>query len=178
MANAGLIGKQTNVTYNAARSLVFFEGSGLCFNYKTGQWSAVPAYSGLGMYSINSKTASIGLVAFTANARASIYAPSTSDTPQAAKLTTGEDDWNQGGRTFVKGVRPLADGGTWLTRVGKREDLSTATPTYSTAVSVTTRTGMADFRQEGRYLRLELACADGFNTFIGVDADMEPAGMV
>ena len=40
--------KQVNTVANPARHLIFFEGADLAYNYKTNQWTSVPAYNLLG----------------------------------------------------------------------------------------------------------------------------------
>ena len=56
--------KQVNTVANPARHLIFFEGADLAYNYKTNQWTSVPAYNGLGLYGINSETGIIGIVRY------------------------------------------------------------------------------------------------------------------
>lgn len=164
-----------SVASNMDRNLVFFESQNLCYNYVTQQWTRLPALDGRGYYSLHDKADLVGQSVIVSE---SAYSQTSSGgTPQAVTVTTGDNDTNQGGRTFLGGVRPLTDGGTWAVRVGSRDTLST-TPSFSTSTSVTDRTGFADFREEGRYQRVELTNSDGFNTLMGVDIDFEPAGEV
>ena len=168
--------KQTNIVVNKARHLVFFEGEDICYNYATGQWSAVPIYDGYGLFSVNSKTADIGLVVYDTGS-VQLQEQATSDEAQTAVFATGALDLNTGGRAVVKGVRPLTNGGTATVRGGTMSDLGT-TITYSTSTSVNSRTKFASMRKEGRYIRAEVTLADGFTTFIGADIDFEPQGRV
>ena len=160
---------------NKAITTVFFESQNLAFNWKTGQWTRLPAFDGASLFSIDDIDDIVGrsLVLTTGAA----VVGQSSGTIQTATLTTGDSDINSGGRTFIRGVRPLNDGGTWTVRVGSRDDLSTTT-SFSTSTSVTARTGYADFREEGRYQRVELTNSDGFTTLVGADIDFEPAGRV
>lgn len=167
--------KQRNIAVNRARHLVFFEGSDVCYNYKTKQWTATPAWTGLGMYSVNSKSNDIGLVRFSAGS-VDLQTQGTA-VPQAAVITTAAADINQGGRSVVNGVRPLANGGTLSVRVGVQEDIG-GTVTWSTATSVNSRTNMANFRSEGRYVRAEVTITGGFTTVLGADIDVTPQGRV
>jgi len=170
------IEKQQNIAVNKARHLIFFEGSDICFNYKTGQWTTVPAYAGLGVFSVNSKTASIGLVRFSANS-VDLQAQSTSFVPQTALFTTGAPNINQGGRAVVNGVRPIVNGGTYSLRVGVQDDIDDAV-SFSAATVINTRSNTANFRSEGRYHRAELTITAGFTTANGVDVDFSEAGRV
>ncbi len=168
--------KQQNICVNRARHLVFFEGSDLCYNYKTGQWSTVPAYNGIGMYSVNSETADIGLVRFSSGS-VDLQTQTTSHDPQTAVITTGSPNINPGGRAVVHGVRPIANGGTYSVRVGTLDDID-GTVSWSAATSVNTRSNMASFRAEGRYHRIELTVTGGFTTLLGADIDFTAQGKV
>lgn len=168
--------KQSNIAVNKARHLIFFEGTELCYNYKTQQWSEITAYDGLGMYSINSKAHDIGLVIFSSGS-VDLQAQSTSFPAQTAVLTTAATDPNEGGRSVLTGVRPRSNGGTHAVRVGVQDSISGAV-TWSASTSVHSRSGMANFRSEGRYLRIEDTITGGFTSFIGADVDFTPAGRV
>ena len=173
--------KQTNVVANKARHLVFFEEDSLCYNYATGQWSYIAAYAGYGMFSVNSKTADIGLVVYSSGS-VDLQTQTTSDIAQTALLTTGAKDFNQGGRTLVNGVRPLGNGGTYAVRVGTQDSIG-GTITYSTGTAVNSRSGFANFRNaanvaEGRYIRQEVTITGGFTDFLGADIDYFQSGDV
>ena len=168
--------KQQNIAINKARGMAFFEGSEVCFNYKTKQWTAVPAYLDLGVFSVDSKTQDIGLVRYSSGS-VDLQEQLTSYPAQTAIITTGATDPNTGGRATVQGVRPLADGGTHTVRVGVQDGLGD-TPTWSTVTSPHSRTNMANFRSEGRYVRVESTIAGGFTTVWGADVDFTPGGHV
>ena len=175
--------KQTNIVANEARNLIFFEGQELCYNHKTDQWSHLTAYNTIGMYSLNSKFSDIGLVRISSGS-VDLQSQLTSFTvTSTAIVETGDNDWNQGGRAVVEGVRPLVIGGLATVRVGYRDSLSlaagTATPvTYSTVTSVNSRSGMANFRgAEGKYLRAEITLVD-FTTLMGADVELAAQGKV
>lgn len=168
--------KQQNIAVNKARHLIFFEGSDVCYNYKTQQWTAVPAYTGLGMYTINSKAGDIGLVVFNAGS-VDMQFQSVNSAAQDAKITTGAVDINQGGRVVVNGFRPLVNGGTYSVRIGVQDDVGDSV-TWSSATAVNSRTNMANFRSEGRYVRGELTITGGFTTAIGADIEFTPQGKV
>jgi len=169
-------GKQTNIVANKARHLIFFEGEDLCYNYKTDQWSLVSAYDTYGLFSVNSKTADIGLVVFSAGS-VHLQTQATTDDAQTATFETGAIDMNTGGRTVVTGVRPLINGGTTTVRVGAQDNPG-GTVTYSTSTSLNSRTQMANIRREGRYVRAEITIAGGFTTFLGADVEFSPQGRV
>jgi len=169
--------KQQNIAVNKARHLIFFEGTEVCFNYKTAQWTRVTAYVGFGMYSVNSKTASIGLVRFADVRSVSLQDQLISFPAQTALFTTGAPNINQGGRAVVNGVRPIVNGGTYSLRVGVQDDIDDAV-SFSAATVINGRSNMANFRSEGRYHRAELTITGGFTTANGVDVEFSPAGRV
>lgn len=168
--------KQQNIVVNKARHLIFFEGTNACYNYKTDQWSVIPAYDGFGVYSINRKGASFGLVRFSSGS-VDLQDQITGFVDQTAVFTTGAPDINQGGRTYVDGVRPIVNGGTYAVRVGTQDNIDDSV-SFSTSMSVNTRSNMANFRAEGRYVRAELTITGGFTTANGLDIDFTPAGRV
>ena len=114
--------EQQNVVVNTKQNLVFFGNKDLCYNYKTGQWSRVPAFSGQGYYSIISTDGIIGQV-ITSGASVDLQT-STSGAAVTALVTTQEADPNQFGRAVSKGVRPLLSGGTAKVRVGVRDSVN------------------------------------------------------
>jgi len=168
--------QQRNTTSNKARHLIFFEGSELCYNYKTQQWTRIPAYDGIGFYSVNSKITSIGLVRFSSGS-VDLQDQLTSFVAQAAVLTTGAPNINAGGRTVVSGIRPIVNGGTYSIRVGV-QDVPSDAISYSSATVINSRSGMANFNAEGRYHRTELTISGGFTTANGVDVEFSTAGRV
>jgi hypothetical protein len=168
--------KQTNAVSNKSRGVVLFEGQELCYNYKTDQWTTIPAYDGLGMYSVYDPDALIGLIRFSGTA-VDVQKQNNTGVAQTAVLETAETDPNTGGRTVLNGIRPLVNGGTVTVRSGVRNDLNT-TVSYSTVTSLNSRTGFANMRSEGKYHRAEITIADGFTSALGADVDFTPAGKV
>ena len=168
--------KQQNIAVNKDRHLIFFEGSEACYNYKTQQWSQIPAYLDLVFYSISSKVVDIGLVRYSAGSVA-LQFQSTSYPAQDAVITTAAPNINPGGRAVVNGVRPIVNGGTYSIRVGVQDKPSDAI-SYSAATVINARSGMANFRSEGRYIRTELTITGGFTTAMGADIDFTEQGRV
>lgn len=168
--------KQENIVANPARHLVFFEGSELAFNYKTGQWSRVPAYDSYGMYTVNNKDQHIGLVVYSSGS-VDFQAQTTSGVAQDATIATGAIDLNQGGRCVVTGVRPLINGGTTTVQVGDK-DSPTSSTDWSTTYSLNSRTQFANMRKEGRYVSAQFNISGGFNQIFGADVEFSPAGYV
>lgn len=166
---------QPQIAVNKARHLVFFEGTEIAYNYKTGQWTSCSAYDGYGFYSVNSKAHDIGLVVFSSGS-VDLQAQSTSYPAQTGTITTGATDVAQGSRGVVSGVRPLVNGGTNTVRVGVQDNIGDSV-TWSTVTSVNSRTGMANFRSEGRYHRVEVTLSD-HTTCWGADVDFTPTGRV
>jgi len=168
--------KQTNIVANPARGLIFFEGEELAYNYKTDQWTRIPAYETYGMFSVNNNTYDIGLVVFSSGS-VDLQEQQETDVEQDATISTGAIDLNQGGRVVVNGLRPLINGGSPTLQVGVQDTVSES-PQWSAATSVNSRTGMANFRGEGRYVRASVSVSGGFNHIIGVDVDFAPQGKV
>jgi hypothetical protein len=166
--------KQQNIAVNKSRHLIFFEDDQVCYNYKTQQWTQIPAYAGLGFFSINSKAFDVGLVIFSAGS-VDLQAQANTYVPQTAIITTGAPNINPGGRAVVGGVRPIVNGGTYSVRVGVQDKPDDAV-SYSTATSINARSGMANFRSEGRYVRAELTITGGFDTAMGADIDFAEQG--
>jgi len=168
--------KQTNIVANPSRALIFFEGEELAYNYKTGQWTKVPAYDGYGFFSVDDKTYDLGLVVFSGGA-VDFQVQQNTDPQQDATIATGAASLNDGGRAFVQGVRPLVNGGTPSVLVGTQDEMSDSAD-WSSATSVNSRSGIAPFRKDGRYHRLEVQIADDFNHMVGAEVDFEPSGQI
>ncbi|MHC4988924.1 MAG: hypothetical protein ACYTFX_10595 [Planctomycetota bacterium] len=168
--------KQQNIAANPDRHLIFFEGSELAFNYKTGQWSRVPAYDTYGMYTIFSKDQDIGLVVYSSGS-VDLQEQQTSDPEQTATLATAAIEPNQGGRCVVTGVRPYANGGTTTVQVGSK-DTPSETINWSTTYSLNSRTGMATLRKEGRYVSAQFNITGSLNQIFGADIEFNVSGNV
>jgi len=168
--------KQSNIAVNPARKLAFFEGQNLCYNYGTGQWSRIPAYAGLGYYSVNDKDYDIGLVIYSSGSVDLQNQFTTGPSPDAT-ITTGAVDLNEGGRTVVTGVRPLINGGTTTVKVGVQDSIG-GTVSWSSATTPNSRTKLANVRSEGKYIRAEFTITGGFTTALGMDVDFTPRGRV
>ena len=168
--------KQTNLCANPSRGLIFFEGECLCYNYKTSQWSRLPAYSELGMYGVNDKAKDVGLVIYSSGS-VDLQDQANSDPAQTAIISTSSIDINTGGRTTITGVRPLVNGGTVTVQAGSKDSIS-GTTNWSAATSVNSRSGVANLRHNGRYMSVSVTIADGFNDAMGADVEFSPSGRV
>lgn len=168
-------GRQTNIALNRDRDLAFFEGEDICFNYKTGQWTAVPAYDGLQYYGVDRKGTTLGLIRESSGSY-QFQEQTTSGVAQAVVLETGDTDLNPTGRAFVKAVRPIHDGGTASVRIGYRDNLTDAV-SYTTATAINSRTRQADFRNDARYHRVELTITGTAETVMGYEVEFEPSGL-
>ncbi len=96
-----------------------------------------------------------------------------------ALFETSEAAPNPFGFTFIRGVRPLVTGQpTSITvQIGTRgnQDESRA---YTTATARTSRTGVCDFRQNGKFLTARLSVVGGFDRATGLGVDSEPSDLV
>lgn len=172
---ATLSADQKNVVANPAIDTVFFEGQNIAYNYNTGEWTRNSALSGKVYYPVDTEAKVVGQITFSGN-DVDIQ-DSEGGAPTTAKITTSEFDPNPGSRALITDVKPLVDGGTWTVRVGARSDLSEAV-SWSASASINARTGWANMRKEGRYLRAEFTCADGFNTAMGAEVMFAGSGRI
>jgi hypothetical protein len=100
-------------------------------------------------------------------------------TAGTATFETGEFELTEAGRSFIDGVKPnVESSGTapsMVCRVGYRDSLGAA-PTYTATAAPHSRTGVANFRVDAKYLRLETQFTGNFEKATGVEFDAEPAG--
>jgi hypothetical protein len=166
---------QKSVVGNPGANTIFFESRDLAYNYKTDQWTLVSDLNGQGYYPIDSNDGVIGQIVYSGTD----VDLQTSDggVASTAVVTTGEVDLNQGGRSVINGIRPLASGGTQTLRVGMKDTLGGAI-SWSASTTPNTRTNMANVRQEGRYARVEITVSGGFTAIMGADIDYTPQGRV
>ena len=167
-------GAQTNCVTNTDRGLIFWEGADIAFNYKTGQWTALPAYNGTQYFGYNGAEALVGLIRESSGS----YDFQTQDSTGVAQdgvLATGDFDLNSQGRAFVSAVRPLHDGGTATVRIGSRDNL-TDSISWTASTSINSRSRAANFRDEARYHRMEVTVTGTFSTILGADVEFEPSG--
>lgn len=90
-----------------------------------------------------------------------------------AVFVTPEANLNPGGTALVNAVRPFTDGVSSI-RVGSRYGQNTAV-TFSSAQSLNS-IGEADFRQDGRYHRVELTVSSEWSYAQGGRVDFENSG--
>lgn len=100
-------------------------------------------------------------------------------TPGTATIATGDVEINPGGRALCTGIKPNVESSgtppTVTVRVGARNDLN-ATPTYTSATSITTRTGFADVRVDAKYHRAEVSIVGAFTKATGIEALADESG--
>ena len=107
------------------------------YNYKTQQWTHIPAYLDFGVFSVlggNAKAFDFGLVRFSSGS-VDLQFQANTFVPQTALFTTGAPNINQGGRAVVNGIRPIVNGGTYSVRVGVQDDIDDAV-SFSAATSI------------------------------------------
>lgn len=172
---AGVVSEQSNVIPSPRSNTIFWEEDNLSYNWKTDQWCRQPAWAGTTYFESENPAFNLGLVVFNGNA-ADIQSGFVGAL-QTATITTAAKDLNQGGRVVVNGVRPLVNGGTNTVRVGVQDSLGDS-PTWSSSTTPNTRSGKANFRSEGRYVRAELTITGGFTTALGADVDFAAKGRV
>lgn len=99
------------------------------------------------------------------------------NTPLTATLISAEAEFNPGGISRVKGVRPLVTGATSAfvgivlgTRMNQYDSV-----TYG-ATSGPNSNGRCDFRSESRFHRAKLLISGSFTQAIGLQYEVEPSG--
>jgi hypothetical protein len=174
--------EQKNVSANAKIGVVFFQSQSLAYNWKTDQWTRVPALSGAAsIYSLDTDEGIIGQVITSNNSFQ--LTDSSGKAPATATIVTGEFSLNPDGRAVVNGCRPITDGGSLGSiTIGVRDLLSSAVAS-ATGTAINTRTGSSNFRggankPEGRFHRAELIFTGGFTTISGAEFDFSPQGRV
>src|SRR3972149_6187594 len=82
-----------------------------------------------------------------------------------ARFETGEVDANPFGYAHIRGVRPIVTGDPTNVTVAlsSRTSQDNADRSFGTAMQRTTRTGVCDFRTEGRYLSARTEITGGFD---------------
>jgi hypothetical protein len=168
--------RQQNVCKNEAINCVFFESQNLCFNYKTGQWSRLPANDGYSYINLNSTDGIIGRTVILPTLAG--IGSGTGGTVQTATLTTTGKEPNPFGKGTVQSVRPRSNGGTHAYRVGVQDD-EDDTVTWVTGSALNARSLASHFRGQanaptGRFVRVEDTVTGGFTSVIG--ADIEATG--
>lgn len=97
-----------------------------------------------------------------------------------ATLETGEMQPNPYGRVFVRAVQPLVTGNPTAVTVAisTRDAQDNASRTFGTATTRTTRTGLCDFRTQGKFVSARLSITGGFDRAVGMGFDIEQGDQV
>ena len=176
--------EQKNVVVNPAITTVFFQAQALAYNYKSKQWTRLPASDGKRFFAVQDSDRVLGTIEESAKAIVMVQdSSSTGAIGATATVVTGEFELNPGGRAIVDAVRPLTDGASLSSvRIGVR-DIPSDSVTWATGTALNARTGQSNFRggtnkPEGRYHRAELVFTGGFTTISGADFEFFPAGKV
>lgn len=93
-----------------------------------------------------------------------------------AIIDTQEVRLNPNGRTYVKGITPVIDGGVVSISAGGRRTISD-TVQFSRSVPVNTRTGVAPLRSDNYYHRARCTISGGFSKAIGLEFDANNTGV-
>lgn len=185
MALAAIQPEQKNVVVNPSMNLVFFQDQALAFNYKTNQWTRLPAVSGRGFFAVQDSDRVLGTIE-TSGVTSKMIQDSNiaSATVATATIATGEFEPNEGGKVLIDGVRPIHNGGDTSLSVNLtvRDLLSEAVATC-TGTALNSRTRMANFRAAanrpvGRWISASFSYPSAFTTLTGAEFEFFPAGKV
>lgn len=93
-----------------------------------------------------------------------------------ARFETTESDGAPFGRLFIRGVRPIVTGSpTNVTvAISARDTQDNESRTFGTPVQRTTRTGVCDFRTQGRFVSFRMDVEGGFDRARAIQLDIEP----
>lgn len=88
---------------------------------------------------------------------------------KTATIETGE--FSLEGLVWIDGIRPLVTGAPSSIQIAiaLRNAQDNESRTFGSLVSRTTRTGVCDFRQQGRFASAQMSVAGGFDRAIGID---------
>lgn len=91
-----------------------------------------------------------------------------------ALFETGESAPNAFGYTFIRGIRPLVTGqpSGLSVQIGTRSNQDESR-VYTNETTRTTRTGVCDFRKNGKFLTARLSAYGGFDRAMGLGVDYE-----
>ncbi len=185
MAAVAIQSEQKNVAINPALNLVFFEDQALAYNYKTDQWTRLPAVSGRGFFSVQQAAKILGTIETSAVSNKDIQ-DSSGGAFATAVVTTGEFELHpEGGKAIVNGCRPLADMPTTTSVTVKLAVRDTLVETQDTVTgaALNARTKMANFRggaarPVGRWVEASFTFVSTFTTVSGAEFDFEITGKV
>lgn len=93
----------------------------------------------------------------------------------SAVFTSGEMELVPGKYARVKSVKPLIDATGITVALGTRNDRTSAV-SYTSEITPTTRTGLADFRSEARYHRARMTISGTVNSAQGLEFDAALSG--
>lgn len=94
---------------------------------------------------------------------------------KVARFETGETDLNPFGYNFVSGVKPLVTGNPTAITVAlaARASQDNEARTFGAAMTRTARTGVCDFRTQGRYISARMEITGGFDRALALQYDAE-----
>ena len=92
-----------------------------------------------------------------------------------ATFETGESDQHPFGRIFIRGARPLVTGSpsAITVAISTRDTQDNASRAFSSDTARTARTGVCDFRQQGRFIAARMSVVGGFDRAMGLGFDAE-----
>lgn len=92
-----------------------------------------------------------------------------------ATFETGESDQHPFGRIFIRGARPLVTGNptTVTVAISTRDTQDNAARSFTADTARTSRTGVCDFRSQGRFVSARTSVIGGFDRAMGLGIDAE-----
>lgn len=99
-----------------------------------------------------------------------------SGTPAVAVIDSQESELHPGLRTFISGIKPIVQDNSAVTvALGTRDSFSDSV-TYTSDIALTSRTGVADFRKDARYVRARVNVTGDFPAAQGIHFQAQEAG--
>ncbi len=177
--------EQGNVVANPDMGLVFFQSQGLCFNYKTNQWTRLSHMAGKRIFAVQGTDRVVGTVEEDSGNLGDVMiqdSQTTNASTRQGTFETGDYEIDAGFKTTVNAAMPVGSAASLSTavRIGTK-DLLTDSVTYATGSAANTRSGFHHFRgganpPTGRYVRVRYIFADGFTTMSGSYVEFYRAG--
>jgi hypothetical protein len=173
--------EQENVVANPDMGLVFFQSQGLCYNYKTDQWTRLSRMADKRIFGVQGTDRVVGTIEEGTTAGINMFQDSLSGTSaMTATATTGDFEMEPNRKMTVNGMQPIqnATANAASCNIEYRDLFSDATTSVSGTIEP--RSGFYHFRGNGnptgRWFRATIQYDSGFTTMSGAYFEVFRAG--